>query len=232
MSGKSVYINGLHRSGTNYLGTLLNFNFAPLKGMNSTYNFGPEWKHAFIPSENIKGDEPIFIIYKNIYTWLESVLHRRVGDGWHIVVSTMTKPEYVNLNNFIKPEKDFEFNYGNNKFMLSFVVNCYKQYFENWIFNTEEKVKNSIVLIKYEDLLTDEKRFSVLEKISEKLNWDKPKEWVNPGKGTVSLSKEYNDDSEIYYLDGKPKFLTKEQIEVIDEIITDEFKNKLDSFKI
>jgi len=229
---KKVYINGLHRSGTNYLGALLNSNFGGISGLNSGYNFGPEWKHSFIPSENINGDYPIFIVYKNIYTWLESVLHRRVDDGWHIVVSTMTRPKYVNLNNFITPEKDFEFNYNNNKFKLSFVVNCYKQYFENWIFNTDKKIKDSIVLIKYEDLLNNESRISVLEKISEKFKWDKPKEWVNPDKGTISLSKEYNDDSETYYIDGKPKFLTDEQIKVIDEIITNEFKNKLDSFKI
>jgi hypothetical protein len=229
---KEVYINGLHRSGTNYLGTLLNNNFSDIVGLNTPHNFGNEWKHSFIPSDKINGDVPVFIIYKNIYTWLESVIHRKIDDGWHIVVSTMTKPEYIRLENFITPENDFEFNYRNNKFTLSFLVNCYKQYFENWIFNSNPKLKDSIVLIKYEELLSDENRISVLERISEKLQWDKPKEWVNPKKGAISLSKEYDDERELYYLTESPKFLTEEQIILIDKIITEEFKNKLDTFKI
>lgn len=232
MSRKLVYINGLHRSGTNYLGALLSANFGGIAGLNSGHNFGPEWKHSFIPSEKHNGEHPVFIIYKNIYTWLESVLHRRVDDGWHIVVSTMTRPEYVDLEKFITPEVDYQYSYNTNKFNLSFVVNCYKQYFENWIFNSNEDVRNSIVLIKYEDLLNETSRETVLTKISERLNWDKPKQWSNPEKGTISLSKEYNNDSETYYLEGKTKFLTEEQIKLVDEIITEDFKNKLDSFKI
>lgn len=232
MSKRPVYINGLHRSGTNYLGTLLVKNFHSLVGLNSNYNFGPEWKHSFIPSEKIDGSSPIFMIYKNPYMWLESVLHRRVGDGWHIVVSTMTKPEYVDQNKFIRTENDWDFYYLNNKISLNFITNCYRQYFENWIFNTPTKIRESIVLIKYEDLLVQDTRENVLTKISEKLNWNKPNQWTNPEKGTISLSKEYNNDSETYYLEGKTKFLTEEQIKLVDEIITEDFKNKLDSFKI
>lgn len=229
---KRVYINGLHRSGTNYLGSLLNANFGGIAGLNTNQNFSSEWKHSFIPSENHNGDYPIFIIYKNIYTWLESVLHRKIDDGWHIVVSTITNPEYVKLETFIQPEIDYQYSYNNNKFNLSFIVNCYKQYFENWIFNSDEDIKNSIVLIKYEDLLDEESRENVLTKISQKLNWVKPEKWVNPGKGTISLSKEYNEDSESYYIKGETKFLTEEQINLVDTIITEDFKNKLNGFKI
>ena len=72
---KPIYIFGIHRSGTNYLMNLLNRNFGKIHEKNTNNNYQPRWKHSVVVDE--LEDYPVFVIYKNVYTWVESILKRK-----------------------------------------------------------------------------------------------------------------------------------------------------------
>jgi hypothetical protein len=74
---KPIYVFGIHRSGTNYLMNLLNRNFGKIHEKNTNNNYQPRWKHSVVVDE--LEDYPVFVIYKNVYTWVESILKRKCG---------------------------------------------------------------------------------------------------------------------------------------------------------
>ena len=83
---KPIYIFGIHRSGTNYLMSLLNSNFGKIHEKNINNNYQPLWKHSVVVDSNI-GDYPTFVIYKNPYTWVESIIKRKQDDGHNIMLA-------------------------------------------------------------------------------------------------------------------------------------------------
>jgi hypothetical protein len=226
---KQIYLFGLHRSGTNYLAKLLHINFSKIKMLNTNCNFSEHWKHSIKVPDKME-DVPLFVIYKNDLTWSESVIFRRPSDGEHIITSTKIKENVLDQNRIIKTENDFIL--SDKQISLNLITNCYRQFYENWTFLLKEEYVKNLILIKYEDLLIDDKRESILEKISEKTNWLKPQKWLNPTKGEVLLSKDYNEDSEKYYIEGSPKQLTSEQIEIANQVIDYKFKEELDNARI
>jgi hypothetical protein len=219
------YLFGLHRSGTNYFSSILDLNFRNFKLLNENKNFAETWKHSIKVPEKME-NVPVFIIYKSIYTWLESVIFRRPSDGEHLINSTKEHENILDRNRIVETKNDFLF--YNEKISLNLLTNCYKQFIENWVFNFNNK---NVFIVKYEDLLIKEKRENILEKIKKKYNWGEYKkyknEWRNPEKGTVPLSKEYNDDFEKYYLKGDAKQLKEEHFLLINEIIGKQFKERL-----
>lgn len=226
---KQIYLFGLHRSGTNYLAKLLHINFTKLKTLNTNCNFSEHWKHSIKVPDKME-DVPLFVIYKNHLTWLESVIFRRPSDGKHIIASTKIKENVLDQKRIIKTENDFIL--SDKQISLNLITNCYRQFYENWTFLLKEEYVENLILIKYEDLLIDDKRESILEKISEKTNWLKPQKWLNPTKGEVLLSKDYNEDSEKYYIEGSPKQLTSEQIEIANQVIDYKFREELGNARI
>lgn len=227
-----MYLFGLHRSGTNYLAKLLHINFFKLKQLNTNVNFSEYWKHSIKVPEKME-DVPLFVIYKNHLTWLESVLFRRPNDGEHIVRSTIIKKDILDNNRIIKTEKDFII--SEHKISLNLITNCYRQFYENWAFLLKEEYYKNLILIKYEDLLIEEKRNHILKRVSEIANWKelkKYKTWLNPDKGEIFLSNDYNEESEKYYISGQPKQLTFEQIELVNNIIDDKFTEQLNDARV
>lgn len=230
-----IYLFGLHRSGTNYLAKLLHINFSKIKILNTNCNFSEHWKHSIKVPDKME-DVPLFVIYKNDLTWMESVIFRRPSDGEHIITLTKTKKDVIDQNRIIKTEKDFIL--SDKNISLNLICNCYRQFYENWVFLLKEEYQKNLILIKYEDLLLNEKRNNILNKITEVLNWREEKKykksetWINVEKGDVHLSKDYNKDSEKYYIEGYPKQLTLEQIELANTVIDDKFKEKLNNARI
>jgi hypothetical protein len=231
MSNK-IYLFGLHRSGTNYLAKLLHINFSKLEMLNTNSNFSECWKHSLRVPQKIE-NVPLFVIYKNHLTWLESVIFRKPSDGKHIITSTEIEENILDQNRIVKTKNDFIL--SEQKISLNLITNCYKQFYENWVFFLEENILKKLILIKYEDLLIEEQRNNILNKISDILNWQKcrkNKSWINPEKGDVFLSNNYNDELEKYYIEGCPKQLTSEQIEVANFIIDNKFKEKLNNVRL
>lgn len=93
--------------------------------------------------------------------------------------------------------------------------------------NFPQEKQENLFIISYEDLLIEEKRINILEKIANKYGWVLPDKWVNADAGTIPLSKEYTDDMAKYYLERKPTELTKEEVLMIDNIIDIDFRTKL-----
>ena len=50
---KPIYIFGIHRSGTNYLMSLLNSNFGKIHEKNINNNYQPLWKHSVVVDSTI-----------------------------------------------------------------------------------------------------------------------------------------------------------------------------------
>ncbi len=222
MSLKEVYVFGLHRSGTNYLTSLLNVNFKKIIQVNSDGNYTPLWKHSVVVDSTI-GDYPTFVVYKNPYTWVESIIKRRQDDGHNIMLASKYLPHYVDENRYIKTDSDLS--YYDGKISFERLLNIYRQFYENWILNFPKQ--NNLFVISYEDLLIKEKRDKILDIIGKKFNWDSPNNWLNSEPGTIPLSKDYTHERGEYYLNGKPKELSIEEIEMIDTIIDESFKIKL-----
>ena len=222
MSLKEVYVFGLHRSGTNYLTSLLNVNFKKIIQVNSDGNYTPLWKHSVVVDSTI-GDYPTFVVYKNPYTWVESIIKRRQNDGHNIMLASKYLPHYVDENRYIKTDSDLS--YYDGKISFERLLNIYRQFHENWILNFPKQ--NNLFVISYEDLLIKEKRDKILDIIGKKFNWDSPNNWLNSEPGTIPLSKDYTHERGEYYLNGKPKELSIEEIEMIDTIIDESFKIKL-----
>jgi len=222
MSLKEVYVFGLHRSGTNYLTSLLNVNFKKIIQVNSDGNYTPLWKHSVVVDSTI-GDYPTFVVYKNPYTWVESIIKRRQDDGHNIMLASKYLPHYVDENRYIKTDSDLS--YYDGKISFERLLNIYRQFHENWILNFPKQ--NNLFVISYEDLLIKEKRDKILDIIGKKFNWDSPNNWLNSEPGTIPLSKDYSHERGEYYLNGKPKELSIEEIEMIDTIIDESFKIKL-----
>lgn len=224
MNIKEIYVFGIHRSGTNYLLSLLNKNFKKIIHANSDGNYTPLWKHSVVVDSQI-GNYPTFVIFKDPYTWVESIIKRRVDDGHNIMLASVYLPHYVDTNRYIK--SDYDYKYYNNKISLERLLNIYRQFYENWMLNFPQEKQENLFIISYEDLLIEEKRINILEKIAKKYGWVLPDKWVNADAGTIPLSKEYTDDMAKYYLERKPTELTKEEVLMIDNIIDIDFRTKL-----
>ena len=202
--------------------SLLNSNFGKIHEKNINNNYQPLWKHSVVVDSTI-GDYPTFVIYKNPYTWVESIIKRKQEDGHNIMLASKYLPHYVDENRYIKTDSDLFYHDG--KISFERLLNIYRQFHENWILNFPKQ--NNLFVISYEDLLIEEKRNKILDIIGKKFNWYSPNNWLNSEPGTIPLSKDYSHERGEYYLNEKPHDLTIEEIEIIDKIIDEEFKLKL-----
>jgi hypothetical protein len=187
---KHYYIFGLQRSGTNYIEQLIKENFIGLDMANVR---GHAWKHSIdVPDDMTKNIVPI-IVYKNKYTWIESIVFRTPIDFFK--KQTMYLPSSDNIEAIAK---------------------TYKHWCQTWL----NEYSDECIIIKYEDLLNDTKRECFLETIRTIYQVErKHAHWVNIEPGKVSISRKYTKDMQEYYLKEKPALLTQEQIDTINTII-------------
>lgn len=183
---------GLQRSGTNYLEQLLKLNFGIQKANRNKHS-------VIVPNNYTDSNLPTFVIYKNIYTWLESICMRNRVDWLKIQlmypadepISSDLKLGGLNIINIAK---------------------TYYTFLKNW-------EKEPVYFIKYEDLLFKDSREKILNDIEKKFNLRrKNNKWLNVDYGKVSQSPNYNSQIENYYKNMQPKYLNEFQINKIKQI--------------
>jgi len=211
IEGKN-YIFGLPRSGTNFINTLIN---SKLKVVFSNPNINGDdlWKHSFNGLNNINEHDKIIFIYKNVYTWIESILIRYPSMG--VFIQNTLKNQNLQLSEELIMEES-EFLFCDYLVSLETMVNIYKHYVNQ--FKEYEKNHNNILIIKYEDLLIPEKQTHVLKQLfsffeSENTNYDFFE------RERVPVSKKINKDTLEYYKNEKPIFLPENMVNKINEII-------------
>ena len=206
----NYFIFGLQRSGTNFLEQIMTRNF----GANKQNRNNACWKHNIDPPEGWQSQRPTFIIYKNPYTWIESICFRNTVD-------------------WIKRQKKYPANEGPDELRLGpqhinikNLALTYKHFHDSWIPKNEDN--KNIMVIRYEDLLIEKERTKILTKINTDFYQKrKSNQWIVPQKGTVSQSGDYNEERENYYLNMQPNELNEYHISVITEVLGEDLITSL-----
>jgi hypothetical protein len=197
---------GLQRSGTNFIEQIIQTNFNGQR--QNRHKAG--WKHFIDPPELWEGQHATFLIYKNPYTWVESICFRNTVD-WIKTQRTYPALEGPAINKL-----------GPKGISVEQLAKTYKHWHESWIEKPKPTANyNNVVVIRYEDLLREGKRNEVLENIQTKFNAQRknPNQWNIPQKGKVSQSRDYDKEREEYYLSMKPTKLEARHINAINEIV-------------
>lgn len=216
---KNYYVFGLHRSGTNFLTTLISKNYKNTIYKSSNANFNDDWKHSF-KGFLINDDSLKIVIYKNINTWVESVLIRRPYDGHHII-KALEKQDNDKYRTLQSMESKYFFIDG--KISLSHIVETYVHFYENYLKNDD-----NVIFVKYEDLLYEESLERVMKELGKKFEIERD-DFITPNK--VALSPNFNQGIKKYYKEGKTMFLPEECLTIIKNIVGDRL-NKLEEKKI
>jgi len=201
---KNMYfMSGLQRSGTNFIEESVSKNY----GTRKVNNGKDLWKHHIVVPSALK-TKNVIIVYKNPYTWIESIAFRNSVDFLrtqrHFPVDELPR------------DKDMMVGSGN--FNLINLAKTWKTYQQNWCFNYSKK--ESAFYIKYEDLLEDEKREEIFCNLENKFDWKRKQKTLQfTNRGGVSQSRDYNANREEYYRLGVPKDLTEKQIYMINNTI-------------
>lgn len=208
------FVNGLQRSGTNYLQKLIGDNFIEVSHCNSSKVDGA-WKHNVSITQELfskaKAEPNYFLlIYKNPYTWLESICLR-------------TNIDYQRTQTL---HGDAKFVEGPRlkHFSIIHVAKTWNSWVHNWLLNDDNIIAHCIKKsVSYESLLTEQSRNLFLESLPFK-RLDRHK-WNIPKYGSVRLSKNMNADMIKYYLNMKPIGIDQTMLNVYNEHISDEALN-------
>lgn len=184
------YIFGLQRSGTTFLENLITLNFHA-----TVANKEGSWKHSLKKPSDLE-DHKLLCVFKNPYTWLESIMFRDPAD------LLVTATDYNLTDNS-------GYTMGHDSVNLENLCRLYVDYCAEW-----SETKD---LIKYEDLLVQEK----LDNFLSGLDFErKTSEWLIPEPGSLFMSEGFSRESYGYYLNGKPKRFNKTEIDLINKIVT------------
>jgi hypothetical protein len=203
------YIFGIQRSGTNFVEATMKNNFA-IRKTNTQKNC---WKHSITVPKSYKTNSPTIVIYKNPYTWVESIAFRNSVD-W--VRTQVTYPA--------KEPCDDELKVGEDGLNVTNLAKTYNHFYTTWLLNTPG---SNTAFIKYEDLLVPSSRLKIFENVQTNFALQrKGSNLVFPEKGAVSQSKDYTNSREDYYRKQMPEHLTKVQIDEISRILDDRIFEK------
>lgn len=205
----NFYLFGLQRSGTSFFGEMLRLNF-DAEYLNATGT----WKHSLtIPQSVNNTTDPVFVIFKNPYTWIESICYRDPADLLATSAKTYALQEYA--------EGDIVF--GHDRVNLNRLALLYSNYATEWL------SLHTATIVKYEDIINNEYRVNFLNS----LQWTKKvSNWQVPAAGSLFMSEGFVEDSIPYYLTQRPSRLDNEKIEVINSIIPDTVFTQLGYNKI
>lgn len=226
---KSEYILfGLQRTGTNYVEQLINRNF---NATSLTVTGTMLWKHDLeVPVDSLNNTSaPIIVLYKNPYTWFESNAYRSGDIRFDVHFPFYQKEEYRHMSmghktNWIETlslpasaRVNETLGILSTRDEMINIIKLYKFWFKNWIENFPEQFKDRLILLRYENLLEDNKRISFLDYLNN-LGFQKTKpSYVNLEPGAVPRSKFYTTKHTEYYLSEEPEFLNKDTIQKINE---------------
>lgn len=206
---------GLQRSGTNFLEQILNQNFS---GRRQNRN-NASWKHFIDPPAGWSAQFPTFLIYKNPYTWVESICFRNTVD-W---IKTQRK--------YPAQQGPDELKLGPKSINVDALARTYRHWHDKWLNDPDkpELLNQNVFVIKYEDLLNESKRNDILNRIQAKFNphRNNPNAWNIPTYGKVSQSSDYSRERENYYKEAKPEKLEQKHIDCINELVGVDLIQKL-----
>ena len=195
------YIFGIQRSGTNYFCTLLDQNFGA-----SLLNPGQgAWKHSIEVPKKWDSSQQTFLIYKNPYTWVESIICRMKVD-WFKTQLTYPGDE--------QHEDDDLMYDGMN---IENIAKTWKHFHDTWL-------NQGLYHFRYEMLLMEESRDEILDTIQQQTGWESTSSsldgsWSNVNAGSVNLSSKFKVEDKEYYKKCEPKVLTDKQISCVTQTI-------------
>ena len=186
------YISGLQRSGTNYLSSLLIENFFEFSHCNGGFT-SPGWKHHIEPVDGLQAHvdshKPAawFMIYKNPYTWVESLCHRN-------------RVDYKNTQKMFGAADGNGFIYGSNSLNVEHLAKTWNHWTKKWLLETPPCVEN-MYAVKYESLLDEHDRNHLLDKVCNDLELKRKHNnyWQNIEFGKVTQSPRFDEEKIKYY---------------------------------
>lgn len=210
----NIFVNGLQRSGTNYLTRLISDNFHDIRNVNKAKTNSPAWKHNLVIDENLYSEARVHspnyfvFIYKNPYTWLESIC---VRGGVDYVSTQLLHGD---------PKKIEGIKFPDTQISVSHVAKTWSTWIQNWLIDKNDIIPyNMRKYTRYEDLLNNVTREQFLESLPFKRSGSK---WRNPNPGQISLSKNFKEEQIAYYKKMMPLKLTQDVLDDYNKYLTDE----------
>lgn len=211
---KPLAIIGLQRSGTNYLEALVNLNFKNVfwcqYGTLGTSKHKIEFDPAF--KDNLNANAKLLIIYKNPYTWIESISNR----------SSVDYAKMQTKHGKAKKKRQDGTALGRNTMDAVHLAKTWNEWAQNWLVNTPLPA----IKFKYEDLLIENSRNNILNLIGQYLEQEKIP-YLNPELGKIIYSSRMNEQMISYYLNMKPMSpdFTQKHLDLVNQHISDNSLN-------
>lgn len=195
----NIFINGLQRTGTNYLLELFRQNIPNVE----FYDYAdPQWKHDFYQGRFLNNlPNKILTIIKHPYNWIESICFRNCVD-----IKTYFPNYYLhNTQDYCGP---FSINLKN-------LCELYYDWYNTWL---DVPLVN---LIPYEKLLTEKNIKKNMIKVFD-IN---PKSIIIPNK--IPMSDDFKNERIELYKNYKTQYLNDFQKQIIKECLPKDFLKRI-----
>jgi len=192
------YIFGLMRSGTNMTVTLLDKVFG-VRAINNERTESDIYKHRFEPDPDWTPSAPVIAIHKSPYMWTESLFTRR-DMSFHRTMYEFRRDcsAGIDVMEWLPSSDGTMQPYPDVKVQ----GRIYETWARGWVLDT----KLDVFVIRYEDMLVDERREEILNQIESKYGWTRTgKDTKLPKFGSVQNSPDFTESMVEYYLTGVPK---------------------------
>jgi hypothetical protein len=202
---------GLQRTGTTIVDRMIRDNWGFWKA-NDHEDYKPRpytpqpqeqsiWKHMIDMPSRFEAGSPTVLVYKNPYTWAESMAFRNgMGNGaWN------TSWGHENLNLYPQPRPGWN-NIsvpGQGLCNIGHIMYVYQHWFNTWLPYAEQN-PDTTVLIKYEDLLVAPSRKRIFDEIADKFGWPRIDEGNLVMANHVGSSQPMDAERTKYYIQGRP----------------------------
>lgn len=190
----NYWVYGLQRSGTNFIDqSIQRANPGSSNGNKMAQTpRNPKWKHSINPPTDLPTNEPIIIVYKSIWNWIDSIISRQVMDYLRTQQTYKIEETDWIIESYSLAVKEKEL----HKFSINQLVKTYKLFYENW---TQLLDTHNAILVQYEDILSDNQQ-ELAAKIGTELGIQPPVfNTKTPAKHTRSFNQKRIDK----YLFGK-----------------------------
>ena len=220
------YQFGIQRTGTTLIDYMIRAHFKNHKANDLIPHTvrppSPEiltWKHMIWVPKNYRKGFPVILNYKNPYTWVESMMYRKgqANGGWGFTY----RDTFKNLGQqyIVQPEN----NRHNGTVYLDSLVQTYRFWFTTWL-DFYDNNKDITYIIKYEDLLYEDRRDNIMNEIADKFGWEKPEKYNWPNH--IGSSQPIDNRIE-YYKAEKPTRLERRFVDFINEFFDKELMDRL-----
>lgn len=159
------------------------------------------WKHAIEFPDHFEKGSPTVLVYKNPYTWAESMAFRKGSGngGWGFTygheADEFMYPQPNHWNTISVP--------GQGTTNIGQIMYTYQHWFNTWLPYAKE-YPDSTVIVRYEDFLVPEKREKIFEEMCDKFGWDRSKIETMSVPNHVGSSQPMTQERIDYYVKGHP----------------------------